>query len=101
MSIIAMIVVPITVNEIRLSKEIAYKQQIQYIKIAASKWLDKNSDISQENNTCISLNVLRQGKYFSTEIINPKIGKPMEGFVIFSYNDEYEQFDINYAETCE
>lgn len=103
LSVISLIVVPVVVNVISSSKDIAYEQQIKFIVGSANNWLTENAVLlSKTEKNCITLSTLKESGYFnSSDIKDPKTGENLNGFVIFTYNDEYNQFDISYADTCE
>ena len=101
------------------SKEKLYKQQIVTLENAGRNWVVKNSglvDISYDeteckDNTCFTNNgkhyyklsyyqLFKDGYIKSKDLKNPKNGERMPGCIGIRYNNEINQYEVNYIEEC-
>lgn len=103
LGVIATIIFPAVGNIIKKSKQKTYNNQVEYILNASENWISANPKIVTTYSTfCVKLSTLKTSGYLTNEdIINPIDDTVMDGYVQFSYNTSYNQYDKEYKTTCD
>ena len=88
LGVIALIAFPAVNKVIKNSKEKAYTAQKEIILSSAKSWaLDNINDLSEEENTYLSIEQLKQGGYLEAkQVINPITEEEMNGCIIINYD---------------
>lgn len=96
------LIVPTVNNLIKDSEDSLESRQISSIIAATKQYVTMNSDLlpAQGSTTCISLmSLVENGIIDNNIIINPKTKEPMNGCVIISYSDEFNQYEYSYSDS--
>ena len=102
--LISFLIVPKVANTIFNSKEVAYKTQVETIENAARKYGIENDLLypkEGEKKYIAVKDLVSVGQLSNKEIINPKTGNEMSGYVEVKYNIDYQQYEYNYVEDVE
>lgn len=101
--ILVLIVYPVVTNLIDTIRKSSYEKQVNNLVLTGKEWLLYNSSkLSKEEINCISLEQLQREKYIKPgDIVNPRTGNNMEGYLIYTFDSNYNQFTIRYNEVCE
>ncbi len=101
LTLISFLVVPKVADTIFNSKEVAYKTQVSTIENAARKYGLENDLLypREGEKKYISVSdLVSTGELSNQEIVDPRTGDEMNGYVLVEYNDEYQQYDYTYVE---
>ena len=104
LGIVALIAVPVISGTLKDSKEKIYEEQVRRIEDAAKKWGVDNIYDDNENEYYVSLSELISEGYLegANQIKNPIDNTTMDGCVIISYEQDYNQYTYEYEEeNCE
>lgn len=101
LGLLALIIIPSITGTLKNSKENAYKKQIQVLETAAEKWGLENIDslptAGSEEVLVIEFNTLYiSGQITEYPIINPKNNQNLEGCILVTYNNQYNQYEYKY-----
>jgi len=105
LGIIALIVFPEVNNTINNSKEKAYNTQIESLinstKSLAAKHTELLPDIGSDEIVCITPTILMNyGEIETDNIVDPRDKSKLKGFVLISYNIEYNQYVYEFSLSC-
>ena len=103
LGIVISIATPIVINVIDSSSEKLYEEQVQLIENTTEKWvIEHTGEVEREESfsRCVSIEELQAGGYISSsDVKDPKTGKPMNGCVKITYDVDHKQFIYEYEET--
>ena len=94
------IISPVVKNLLNDSKESLSKQQKDMIITASKKYMIDHSELLPEddNRAIVYMdNLVNDGVIDNDKIIDPKTHEEINGCVVVSYNNEYNQYDYNYS----
>lgn len=100
LGIISLIVFP-SINEvIKNSKEKAYNIQKDLLINIAKNWaLEHTNELSEENDTYVTIDELIQGGYIENEqVINPITDEEMNGCIVIHYKKSNNKYTYSYNE---
>ena len=101
LGLISVIIVPKVIDSITTSKEAAYQTQVETIENAAKKYGISNDLLypkEGEKKYIAVKDLIAVGELSDKEIINPKTGNKMNGYVLVEYNSGYQQYEYTYVE---
>ena len=101
LGLISVIIVPKVIDSITTSKESAYQTQVETIENAAKKYGISNDLLypkEGEKKYIAVKDLIAVGELSDKEIINPKTGNKMNGYVLVEYNSGYQQYEYTYVE---
>ena len=101
LGLISVIIVPKVIDSITTSKESAYQTQVETIENAAKKYGISNDLLypkEGEKKYIAVKDLIAVGELSNKEIINPKTGNKMNGYVLVEYNSGYQQYEYTYVE---
>lgn len=101
LGLISVIIVPKVIDSITTSKEAAYQTQVETIENAAKKYGISNDLLypkEGEKKYIAVKDLIAVGELSNKEIINPKTGNKMNGYVLVEYNSGYQQYEYTYVE---
>lgn len=101
LGLISVIIVPKVIDSITTSKEAAYQTQVETIENAAKKYAISNDLLypkEGEKKYIAVKDLIAVGELSDKEIINPKTGNKMNGYVLVEYNSGYQQYEYTYVE---
>ena len=101
LGLISVIIVPKVIDSITTSKETAYQTQVETIENAAKKYGISNDLLypkEGEKKYIAVKDLIAVGELSDKEIINPKTGNKMNGYVLVEYNSGYQQYEYTYVE---
>ena len=101
LGLISVIIVPKVIDSITTSKEAAYQTQVEIIENAAKKYGISNDLLypkEGEKKYIAVKDLIAVGELSDKEIINPKTGNKMNGYVLVEYNSGYQQYEYTYVE---
>ena len=101
LGLISVIIVPKVIDSITTSKETAYQTQVETIENAAKKYGISNDLLypkEGEKKYIAVKDLIAVGELSDKEIINPKTGNKMNGYVLVEYNSGYHQYEYTYVE---
>ena len=101
LGLISVIIVPKVIDSITTSKESAYQTQVETIENAAKKYGISNDLLypkEGEKKYIAVKDLIAVGELSDKEIINPKTGNKMNGYVLVEYNSDYQQYEYTYVE---
>ena len=83
---------------VRKTRTDVYNRQVNTIIQVGKDWALKNvNDLSKENENIVLLEeLLNQGYLDAKEVINPKTEEAMQGCVIITWNESYQQYNYTY-----
>ena len=108
--VIGLIVFPIVSDTLKRGKENAYNTQVKIITEAATKWGISNPnrlpDFYSGDKVSVTLQELIKNGYIeikdeSGKLYNPLTNEEMNGCVLVSYSEEYNQYLYDYVEPCQ
>lgn len=95
------IIAPTVNNLIKDSEDALESKQISTIIDATKQYVTMNSDLlpDEGDSTCIYLSdLIDNGVIDNDTIINPKTKEEMNGCVLISYNENYNQYEYSYSD---
>lgn len=100
--VIAVIAVPVVKETIKSSRQKSYDRQVDFIVKSAKNWSTTNTDLlPDEGSILVTLETLkREGFLENKNIRNPIDNEQMNGCVVVTYNENYNQYEYNYDEKC-
>ena len=101
LGLISVIIVPKVIDSITTSKESAYQTQVETIENAAKKYGISNDLLypkEGEKKYIAVKDLIAVGELSDKEIINPKTGNKINGYVLVEYNSGYQQYEYTYVE---
>lgn len=101
LGIIGLIAYPVITNIIKNSKEKAYNMQVELIESAAKNWSIDNADKLNKTVKLTVSNLIDLGYIKNDEnIIDPRNNDMMNGCVVISTKNTFNQTEYKYYETC-
>lgn len=103
LSLILLIVIPSVSGTLRASRKSSYDKQIKVLETAAEKWGVENINLLPQSNSSDSLvldfnTLYTSGQITKYPIINPITNKELEGCILITYNNQYQQYEYRYTE---
>ncbi len=100
LSVIAVISIPIISGLIKDSKQELYNSQVKMIEDAVKQMAIKDTSLQPDTGyVCVPLdNVLKSGLLSGKNVINPKNDEKMNGSVLITFDEEYNQYRYTYQE---
>ena len=101
LGLLAAIISPIVKNLLDDSKESLSKQQKEMVITATKKYMVEHSELLPEYNSTLSIyisDLISDGVIENNKVINPKTKKELDGCVVISYSNEFNQYEYNYFE---
>ena len=100
LGVIGLIAVPTVNNVINSSKEKAKEVQIKQIIEIARGWAANNAkELSEEEDYYLDVETLLEEGYIDTEeIIDPTTKTNLDGCILISYSDKYNNYQFKYTD---
>ena len=100
LAVISLIVFPIVDKSIKTSKEDSLNSIIKTIEKAAQEYVVREHMGYTTSYDKVDIDELIATGYLKDNIINPVTNEKMNGCVIYKWQNEYNQYDYEYQETC-
>ena len=100
LGVISLIVFPIVDKSIKTSKEDSLNSIIKTIEKAAQEYVVREHMGYTTSYDKVDIDELIATGYLKNNIINPVTNQKMNGCVIYKWQNEYNQYDYEYQETC-
>ena len=100
LAVISLIVFPIVDKSIKTSKEESLNSIIKTIEKAAQEYVVREHMGYTTSYDKVDIDELIATGYLKDNIINPVTNQKMNGCVIYKWQDEYNQYEYEYQETC-
>ena len=100
LGVISLIVFPIVDKSIKTSKEDSLNSIIKTIEKAAQEYVVREHMGYTTSYDKVDIDELIATGYLKDNIINPVTNQKMNGCVIYKWQNEYNQYDYEYQETC-
>ena len=100
--ILSLIAVPAVRDVIDDSKQKGLERQIDTIINSAKNWATYNTDLlPEEGSVVVEIETLKQEGLLENKVIkDPTNNEEMDGCVVITYNDNYNQYGYEYVKTC-
>lgn len=103
LGMISLIVIPSVSGTLNASRQSSYKKQIKVLETAAEKWGVENIGLLPQNNSgdtlVLDFNTLyTSGQITKYPIINPVTNEELEGCILITYNNQYQQYEYHYTD---
>ena len=101
LGLLVAIINPVVKNLLNDSKESLSDQQKKLVVEATKKYMIENSELLPEgsNRAIVYMSdLIDKGVIDNDKIIDPKSKEELNGCVVVSYNNEFNQYDYNYSE---
>lgn len=103
LSLILLIVIPSVSGTLKASRKSSYDKQIKVLETAAEKWGVENINLLPQSNSSDSLvldfnTLYTSGQITKYPIINPITNKELEGCILITYNNQYQQYEYRYTQ---
>lgn len=106
LGIIILLIVPNVTNLMKDAKEKSHDKQIDGIIVASKKYTSEHDnllpDIGSNSRLVITIDdLIENGVITSDRVIDPSTDEDLEGCVIVTYNNNYNQYIYTYSLECE
>ena len=101
LGLLVVIIVPVVNNLLGDSEDALYDKQIDSIEKATQKYMVEHSEFMPDEGGSTSFylyELVNNGVIENNKIINPKTKEELDGCVVVSYNNEFNQFEYNYSD---
>ena len=101
LGLLVVIIVPVVNNLLGDSEDALYDKQIDSIVKATQKYMVEHSEFMPDEGGSTSFylyELVNNGVIENNKIINPKTKEELDGCVVVSYNNEFNQFEYNYSD---
>ena len=103
LGLLVVIISPVVNNLLGDSEDALYQEQVDVIVKASKKYAVEHSELLPEGNdsTAIYINdLINNGVIDKDKVIDPKTKEEMNGCVVISYNNDFNQYEYNYRDNC-
>lgn len=97
LGIIAAITMPIVDNVLKNSRQKAYDEQVNFILKQAEAWAATHDNRIQSDNEITLDTLINDGYIDQDSLKDPRTKKNMDGCVIVSYDDFYNEYTFEYG----
>lgn len=102
LGLLVAIINPVVKNLLNDSKESLSDQQKKLVVEATKKYMVENSELLPEGSDRSIIymsDLISKGVIDNDKIIDPKSKEELNGCVVVSYNDSFNQYEYNYSES--
>lgn len=104
LGLLIVIIVPVVNSLLKDSEDVLYEEQIDSIINASKKYMVEHYDLLPQGNSYYSISVddlVSNGVIDNEIVMNPKTKEELDGCVIVSFNDSFNQYEYRYVESSD
>ena len=104
LGLLVAIIAPVVNNLLGDSEDVLYDNQVDGIVKATKKYMVEHSELLPEENGVNSISIselINNGAIDKDKVVNPKTKEEMNGCVVVSYNNDFNQYEYNYTSNQE
>ena len=103
LGLLVAIISPVVKNLLGDSEDALHDKQIDMIIKATQKHMVEHSELLPDENSVNSISIsdlINEGVIDKDKVIDPKTKEEMNGCVVVNYNNDFNQYEYNYSESC-